>query len=54
MAPTAKKAMTSPHSSQSIPNTRSVSAAGTRWSQPFPAPMPKRPPEAAADMVRVC
>ena len=51
---TANTAIISPHSSHSIPKTRSVSAADTRWSHPSPGPTPMRPPEAAADMVRVC
>ena len=51
---TASRAMSRPHSSHSMPNTRSVSAAGTVCSQPSPAPTPTRPPEAAADMARVC
>lgn len=51
MQATASSAMTSPHSSHNMPNTRSVSPAGIRSNQPLPAPMPNRPPEAAADMV---
>jgi hypothetical protein len=35
---TASRAMSRPHSSHSMPNTRSVSAAGTVCSQPSPAP----------------
>ena len=54
MQATDSTAMMSPHSSHSMPNTRSVSAADTRWSHPSPGPTPMRPPEAAADMVRVC
>ena len=54
MDSTASTAMSRPHSSHSIPNTGSVSAAGMFCSQPLPAPMPTRPPEAAADMARVC
>ena len=51
---TASTAMMSPHSSIKIPKTISVSAAGRVSSQPLPAPVPTRPPLAAAESVRLC
>ena len=47
-------AITRPHSSHSMPNTMSVSAAARPDSHPSPAPTPIRPPEAAAVSVCVC
>jgi hypothetical protein len=47
-------AMMSPSSSHTMAKTMSVFAATMSLSQPEPAPLPKSPPEAAADMARVC
>ena len=40
--------------SPTTPNTRSVLAAPTYFSHASSGPVPNRPPEAAADMVRLC
>ena len=53
-AATAVTARIRPISSAITPNTRSVLAAPTFFSQPWPMPFPNRPPLAMADMVRVC
>ena len=54
MDSTASRAMISPHSSHSMPNTRSVSPAPYGVEPALAGAHPTRPPEAAADMVRVC
>ena len=51
---TQHSATMSPSSSHTTPNTMSVFAANMFLSQPAPAPRPKRPPAAVADMVRTC
>ena len=54
MAPTQHSATIRPNSSPTTPKARSVLAAPRYFSQPFSGPTPKQPPEAMADMVRLC
>ena len=48
------RAGSSPNSSPTTPNTRSVLAAPRCFSQPSCGPVPNSPPDAMADMVRLC
>ena len=46
--------ISNPHSSQSVAMAISESAAKMRFNQPFPAPKPRKPPEAIHISARVC